>query len=62
MGSYFRPSSLPDALAALTGTFGDTVTIHDDHLAPLFPISDIRATAAYRRQSVAILLRRALAG
>ena len=52
---------LPALEAALTGTFGDTLTIHDDHLAPLAPIGDIRATAAYRRHSVGTLLRRAVA-
>jgi CO/xanthine dehydrogenase FAD-binding subunit len=52
---------LPALEAALTGTYGDLVTIQDDHLAPLSPIGDIRATAAYRRQAVGTLLRRALA-
>jgi hypothetical protein len=36
------------------------VTILDEHLAPLSPIDDIRAPAAYRRQAVSILLRRAV--
>jgi CO/xanthine dehydrogenase FAD-binding subunit len=45
----------------LIGQTGDMLTILDDHLAPLAPIDDIRATAAYRRQAVSILLRRAIA-
>jgi CO/xanthine dehydrogenase FAD-binding subunit len=51
---------LPALEAALTGTFGDTVTIQDEHLAPLSPIGDIRATAAYRHHAVTTLLRRAI--
>jgi CO/xanthine dehydrogenase FAD-binding subunit len=47
--------------SALIGTIGDTLTILDPHLAPLTPIDDIRATAAYRRHAVATLLRRAVA-
>jgi CO/xanthine dehydrogenase FAD-binding subunit len=46
--------------AALTGTTGHTLTIQDHHLTPLSPIDDIRATAAYRRQAVTTLLRRAI--
>lgn len=52
---------LPALEAALIGTVGDTLTILDEHLAPLSPIGDIRATAAYRRQAVGTLLRRAVA-
>ncbi len=52
---------LPALEAALIGTRGDTLTILDEHLAPLSPIDDIRATGAYRRQAVATLLRRAVA-
>jgi CO/xanthine dehydrogenase FAD-binding subunit len=52
---------LPALEAALIGTRGDTMTILDEHLAPLTPINDIRATAAYRRQAVGTLLRRAVA-
>ena len=51
---------LPALEAALIGAHGDTVTILDEHLAPLSPIDDIRAPAAYRRQAVSTLLRRAL--
>ncbi|WP_158929092.1 xanthine dehydrogenase family protein subunit M [Acidisphaera sp. S103] len=52
---------LPALEDALIGTFGDTVGIVGEHLAPLSPIGDIRATAAYRRQAVGTLLRRAVA-
>jgi CO/xanthine dehydrogenase FAD-binding subunit len=52
---------LPALEAALIGTRGDTLTVLDAHLAPLAPIDDIRATAAYRRHAVATLLRRAVA-
>lgn len=51
---------LPALEAALIGTRGDTVTILDEYLAPLSPIDDIRAPAAYRRQAVSTLLRRAV--
>ena len=51
---------LPALEAALIGTRGDTLTILDEHLEPLSPIDDIRATAAYRRQAVGILLQRAI--
>jgi CO/xanthine dehydrogenase FAD-binding subunit len=51
---------LPALEAALIGVRGDTVTILDEHLAPLSPIDDIRAPAAYRRQTVSTLLRRAI--
>jgi len=51
---------LPALEAALIGTHGDTLTVLDEHLAPLLPIDDIRATAVYRRDAVATLLRRAV--
>jgi CO/xanthine dehydrogenase FAD-binding subunit len=51
---------LPALEAALIGTHGDTLTILDEHLAPLSPIDDIRAPAAYRRLAVGTLLRRAV--
>jgi CO/xanthine dehydrogenase FAD-binding subunit len=51
---------LPALEAALIGTRGDTLTILDEHLAPLSPIDDIRASAAYRRLAVSTLLRRAV--
>jgi len=50
---------LPALEAALIGTRGDTLTVVDEHLAPLSPIDDIRATAVYRRAAVGTLLRRA---
>lgn len=49
---------LPALEAALIGTTGDTIL--DEHLAPLSPIDDIRASADYRRQAVSTLLRRAV--
>ncbi len=52
---------LPALEAALIGTRGDTLAILDEHLTPLAPIDDIRATAAYRRSAVTTLLRRAIA-
>jgi CO/xanthine dehydrogenase FAD-binding subunit len=52
---------LPALEAALIGTRGDTLAVLDAHLAPLTPIDDVRATAAYRRHAVATLLRRAVA-
>jgi CO/xanthine dehydrogenase FAD-binding subunit len=52
---------LPALEAALIGTSGDAFTILDQHLTPLTPIDDIRATAAYRRHAVATLLRRTVA-
>ena len=52
---------LPALEAAIAGTSGGSIAILDEHLAPLAPIGDMRATAAYRRHAVATLLRRALA-
>jgi CO/xanthine dehydrogenase FAD-binding subunit len=52
---------LPALEKALIGTTGDALTVLDDHLAPLAPIDDIRATAAYRQHAVGTLLRRAVA-
>jgi CO/xanthine dehydrogenase FAD-binding subunit len=52
---------LPALETALIGTRGDTMTILEEHLAPLAPIDDIRATAGYRRHAAHTLLRRVLA-
>jgi len=52
---------LPALEAALIGTQGDTLAILDEHLTPLSPIDNIRATAAYRRSAIGTLLRRAIA-
>lgn len=53
---------LPALEAALAGrAVGDWPAITPEHLAPLTPIDDIRASAAYRAEAVAELLHRALA-
>ncbi|MEA2737905.1 MAG: hypothetical protein QOH05_1212 [Acetobacteraceae bacterium] len=52
---------LPALEAALIGTCGDALTILDAHIAPLSPIDDIRATAAYRRHALGTLLQRVVA-
>ena len=54
---------LPALEAALLGRHvGDAAAAVDPaHLAPLAPISDVRATADYRREAAAELTRRALA-
>lgn len=51
---------LPALEARLRGTTG-TVPITPADLAPLSPIDDVRATAPYRREAAAELLRRAIA-
>jgi CO/xanthine dehydrogenase FAD-binding subunit len=56
-----KAQRLPCLEAALIGTSGDTLMILDEHLAPLAPIDDIRATAAYRRHAAGTLIRRAVA-
>lgn len=54
---------LPDLEAALRGRYCDATlseTPLPEHLAPIAPIDDVRGAAAYRRDSVLTLLRRAL--
>ncbi len=52
---------LPALEAALTGQFPDPALVRPEHLAPLAPIDDIRASAAYRRHAALELVRRAVA-
>jgi len=51
---------LPALEAALTGARPDPALVDADHLAPLAPIDDVRASADYRREAVLELLRRAV--
>lgn len=55
---------LPALEAALVGAAVDSLAerVEASHLAPLSPIDDIRGSADYRREAVATLLRRLLAG
>lgn len=55
---------LPALEAALVGASRDGLAGRVDaaHLAPLSPIDDVRGSAAYRRDVVATMLRRLLAG
>ena len=57
---------LPEAEAALIGQPADAAVLAaalgTEHLAPLAPIDDVRATAAYRREAALVLLRRLVAG
>ena len=51
---------LPGLEAALLGQVPDPALVQPDQLAPLRPIDDMRAPAAYRLEATAELLRRAL--
>ena len=51
---------LPGLEAALLGHVPDPALVRAEHLGPLAPIDDVRATAAYRLQATEMLLRRAL--
>ncbi|MCO6415744.1 FAD binding domain-containing protein [Siccirubricoccus sp. KC 17139] len=55
---------LPTLEAALIGARPEEAAalVAPDHLAPLSPIDDVRATAEYRRHTALVLLRRLLAG
>jgi len=52
---------LPLLEAALAGRRADPALVRPEHLAPLAPIDDLRATATYRLAAVLELLRRAIA-
>ncbi len=56
-----RAMRLPALEAALAGLLPDPALVSEDHLAPLSPIDDVRASAAYRRAATLVLLRRAIA-
>ncbi|WP_144299392.1 FAD binding domain-containing protein [Elioraea rosea] len=51
---------LPALEAALAGQRPDPALVAEAHLAPLSPIDDVRASAAYRRDAALTLLRRAV--
>ena len=51
---------LPGLEAAFLGHVPSAGLIHPDHLAPLRPIDDLRAPAAYRLEATLELLRRAI--
>ena len=55
-----RARRLPALEAALIGMPPDPALVRADHLAPLAPIDDVRATAAYRRAAALELVRRAI--
>ncbi len=57
-----RAVRLIELEAALIGHRPDPALVQPDHLAPLTPIDDFRATAAYRRTATVELLRRGLLG
>lgn len=46
--------------AALVGHRPDAALVRPEHLAPLAPIDDVRATASYRRDAALTLVRRAV--
>jgi len=55
-----RALRLPALEAALLGRHPDPALVTAAHLAPLTPIDDVRASAAYRRGAALTLLRRAV--
>ncbi len=57
------PMRLPEAEAALKGRALSDLpgALLAQHLSPLTPIDDVRATAGYRREAALVLIRRALA-
>ena len=55
-----RLPALEESLLGLPATSETEFTITDGHLAPLSPIDDIRASAAYRLEAVKDLIARAL--
>jgi CO/xanthine dehydrogenase FAD-binding subunit len=55
-----RLRGLEDALVGAQMRSGIGALVDDKHLAPLSPIDDVRATAAYRRDAARTLVARAL--
>jgi CO/xanthine dehydrogenase FAD-binding subunit len=55
-----RLTDLERDLVGLTIAHGWTTRVSDDHLRPLSPIDDVRATAAYRSDAALTLVRRTL--
>jgi CO/xanthine dehydrogenase FAD-binding subunit len=53
---------LPALESVLVGRWPDAALVLPEHLAPLSPIDDVRASAAYRREAALELVRRAVAG
>ncbi len=52
---------LPSLETRLIGQCPDPSVVREEDLAPLAPIDDVRATAAYRRDAALTLIRRAIA-
>jgi CO/xanthine dehydrogenase FAD-binding subunit len=57
-----RARRLPALEAAVIGVRPDPALVREEHLAPLAPIDDVRASAAYRRAAALELLRRVIGG
>jgi CO/xanthine dehydrogenase FAD-binding subunit len=59
---HARAQRLPALEHALRGAYPDPAIVDKNHLSPLAPIDDIRASAAYRDVAALELVRRAIAG
>jgi CO/xanthine dehydrogenase FAD-binding subunit len=55
-----RLTALENALVGAPARLGLGTLVSPEHLAPLSPIDDVRATASYRNDAVLTLIRRAL--